>query len=359
MGRSPLSKRQRDRSSRNPQVRGNFKPRPYPFGPGSFGGGGATAAGAYRGRYKRIVLSGRLDLEQDPEGTLSQFEKLWQVAKRGMRPPNIRIDMTQVSHIDAPSLLMFAAAYDAIRESARLERIQGLYPASPRIRGMLEEADFTGFVTNQKNRVRTDACLRLRHGRQEGTLKELMRDVSMEIRAFIMSKNEALSLPDCQTAYSSVFECLENVSLHAFGKDGDGVHQKEKRDWYVVGLTDSKENRVSIAIMDLGVGIAATVQRSLNRWESVFRKFPLINSSRGVSDLDLVVAATLGDRKESGDEKHGKGLSHMREYAQENRHCSLHVYSSGSIVRWSSDEEPIRARLQGLHGTIVCITMAP
>jgi hypothetical protein len=142
-------------------------------------------------------------------------------------------------------------------------------------------------------------------------------------------------------------ECLENVRVHAYRRRSEAPHRR-RGDWFIVGLHDPQTQQTQVAILDLGFGIVSTASKQLSRvnklWESWFR-----------GPEDILEDVSLGMRTESGERKHGKGLSTLRTFVCRAASRTLNILSSSGMISWTQAgcaKRPISL----FRGTIVCLT---
>jgi hypothetical protein len=259
----------------------------------------------FQGRAVR--LTGKLDLLKDPARTIRELNQI-DAACRGVRRHTlIRLELDDVTEIDAAGLLFLCSRVKRWSRHPWI-RFWGTYPEAERPRVMLGDAKFGEFMAGRfTGRPPKANVVDLAMGSARGKVG----------------------------VYTAVMECLENVRTHAYESDG-GHHN-----WYVVGYYDDAAGTSSIAILDEGVGIRATVAP----------KMKLANLLR--HPADFLERATLGF-SETGDPKHGKGLGEIRDFAMASPDRSLHVLSSAGRLTISGQQTQ-KYRAPHFEGTIICV----
>jgi hypothetical protein len=287
-------------------------------------------------------LRGRLDFQEDPNGTLTQLEWLADYHPK-MARFRVHILMDRVTHIDAPSLLFLCSRIRRLRRLGGL--VTGSYPKDERALKTLLDADFPGFLSGRPPKFdRSTRTLQLHEGVSES---ELDPRVAADIKQFLAHLAPDLTAEEVDHIYMAAIECLENVRVHAYRKDERQVHGS----WYAVGLYDPVDECSTVAILDLGFGMRATVQRQL----SAFMKFAELAI---VETSALIREATLGLRTETQERHRGKGLNRLREFAVGAGESRLSVYSGNGSVAWSRTEDGTAAKVPPFDGTIVCLRVA-
>ena len=118
--------------------------------------------------------------------------------------------------------------------------------------------------------------------------------------------------------------------------------------WIVVGLFDEVSSVSTVGIIDLGVGVVASVKK---KTDLIQKLKDLILASKST---DVIEAAIEGLRTESGERKHGKGLSTLKDFVNREANRRLTVLSSGGLVR--SERTGIsKQALPEFLGTIVVL----
>ena len=297
---------------------------------------------SYRSQGRAIQLSGRLDFRADPAGTLTQLNWLSDF-KKGAVPFRVHVLMDDVTYIDAPSLLFLCSRIRWLKHLRGL--VTGSYPREPRALKTLVDADFPGFLAGRAPRFdRTTRTLQLHDGLSESQLDP---SVAADIKQFLSHLAPDLTGLEVDHIYMAAMECLENVRVHAYREDT----RQLPGSWFAVGLYDSADESSTVAILDMGLGMRATVQRQLS---PAYRAMEWISKPTA----DLIREATLGLRTETQERHRGKGLSTLREFTIKSDSGSISVYSGDGSVVWSKTDEGNTATIPAIDGTIVCLRLA-
>ena len=252
----------------------------------------------------------------------------------------VRVLLDDVTSFDPGALVLFCSA---VRELGRVGIIvQGTWPKAPRAVKTLADAAFTRFLRGkQPSYDDTTKTLQL----YEGTSKRRVpTGLAQSVRLFLKNLNPALGVEEIDTIDLAIRECLENVRVHAYGRVRAS---KSPKRWYVAGLHDQDAGVSKVAILDLGVGIRATVERQMAVFTRVLQR--VLRPTH-----ELIKEATLGRLTASGLSHRGKGLSSLREFAGRGPGRTLRVQSSDGMVTWSSSGPSSRA-IPKVKGTLVCL----
>jgi hypothetical protein len=285
-----------------------------------------------------LEFSGHLDLLDGARATLAQLDRIGATSLQTQRFTDIFLDLTRIESIDAASLLFLCSR---VRYYGGLPHVRffGSYPRARRALRTLQDANFAEFMAG---RMPSDSGgppnLELASGRAGLKVQPQIGD---DMRTFLETRNPALTTEEAATAALAVSECLENVRKHAYENAGT-----RRESWYVVGQYDEETQTSSVAILDMGVGIMATLSGNLS-----FTQRLTLSLTGPVDYLD---AATRGVLTKSGNPKQGKGLRTIREFASAKLGRSFHVLSSAARVSISS-KEVLKTRTPTFPGTIVCL----
>lgn len=147
--------------------------------------------------------------------------------------------------------------------------------------------------------------------------------------------------------YGGFIEAIKNAYMHAYIKQRKLSHvDHQKTAWWV--FSQVRDDFVSIAICDLGIGIPATVPS----------KFPsliveLAKKIKLITDADIIKAAVERPSSRTGKSYRGNGLKTIAEIAKQDNRASFFIASSKGYV-YSRKNQLKRANFKSsLPGTIV------
>ena len=290
-----------------------------------------------------LRFSGRLNIFSAPDETIGQLIQLERVNIPNMTRTDLVIDLSRVEFIDACSLLFLASRAKAI-STRPFVRVYGSFPKSPKALTTLVDADFDSYVLGRPRRPPTGRKNVSLVESGKGAKKLVSGVIANDIKSFLVSRDHRLAddIEKADHIYGAVVECIENVRHHAYGDDDK---RSESKGWWAVGIYDEDTDVASVAILDMGIGIAASLGRKdPGRWGKLL----------GVP-ADLLDKASLGVWTESSDPERGKGLKSLRDFAVDAPNRRLHIVSSSGMLTCSKREPSKRKSIEKLDGTIVCI----
>lgn len=296
----------------------------------------------------KIVLRGPLDLVQFPHATL---EILNQLEHKDLFSPAHRrllICLKEVASLDAGALLYLCSR---VHELSRFPfvKVCGTWPTEEQPLRVLRDADFAGFLRDRSappkflHNIPQSRSVKLAQGTTKGN-RQVNPEIAKSIRSFLQSRHPGLTQEEDDAIGLAVVECLENVRVHAY----DDRATARKSGWYVVGLWDEAALTSSVAILDLGKGIAATIKRQM--------AFPFIPELK--SNADYLEEATKGIRTRTGQSNRGQGFRYLREFVGDGTGRYLHVLSSSAMVSWGRQGLIQKKAIGTLRGTIVCLQIS-
>lgn len=148
-------------------------------------------------------------------------------------------------------------------------------------------------------------------------------------------------------------ECIENVKQHAYAV--------ASRPWFALALRGESDRAARAVIVDLGVGIPKSIRKT--KGEKFVRKIlaPIfgqrVSEWANVSDWHCLMAASQGQRTETGRSHRGKGLKGLRERSIKRKDAHFHIMAGRSMVTWGNGM-PEEKKLEFLPGTIICFETA-
>jgi hypothetical protein len=303
-----------------------------------------TAFPTWLGTY---IIDGDLNLLDAPKQTLA---KLLQIETpelpKGTRV-RLVVDLTGLESIDAASLLFLASRLRALSKRPWVD-LCGRFPESGKALRTLIEADFTGYVLGlpRKPPDPHDRSVSLLQG-FSAEERLVSGDIAERVQRFLLRRDARLAADreESDHVYAAVVECLENVRHHAYRK---GVVEGRRQGWWAVGLYDDDTATATVAILDMGIGIAGSLgEKEPTRWTSLFKR-----------PADLLDQATQGVRTETKEPKRGQGLKNLREFAAASTNRRLHVMSSSGMITCSAGNQTVKRTTEHFNGTIVCVQIS-
>lgn len=298
---------------------------------------------SYPTREEDIVLGGDLDLLRDTDATLDQLLVLENRRRvTAFSQVRVRVLLDLVRSIDAASLLLMCSR---IRElgGTPFVRVSGTYPRAERARRTLRDANFQSFISRSVVPRVLGAPLPRHVELIEGMgigQRQVRPEIARQVQKFLHECHPTLDTEEVDTIGVAIAECLENVRIHAYGS-----REERRQGWYVVGLYDEERSMSTVAILDVGVGIAATVAERVGSFiGSLFRQ-----------PADYVEEAISGKVTASGQPHRGKGFRFLREFVSSGKNRRLHVLSSSSVITWGETGIIRKEATREFRGTIVCL----
>lgn len=130
----------------------------------------------------------------------------------------------------------------------------------------------------------------------------------------ILESQSNLPVPKSKKLYRGVSEAMTNVSQHAYLRiENNGLEITENKGWWM--FCREEDDRISVAICDLGVGIPVTLPKTIEKdqEESILQRIlqKLFGSKGKYSDGELIQAAIEVKRSRTKKRHRGKGLLDM------------------------------------------------
>ena len=324
-----------------------------------------------------VRFVGDLDLVDNGERTRQQFYQLERVPSfvRAGRVRKLRVELDQVTSIEACALLYLAALVDRVGRETGL-RVHGNYPAAPAARKAMVDAKFHEFMGMRLSKAARKAAMQAPRGLHlmRGSSSRQLDPTYWTPLPRYLRVHGGLSEEDADAFYNAFGECVENVRHHAYGKGG-GL-------WYGVAIRPSADKPARAVVLDLGVGIPRTIRRTPgDRFRATLAVIAdAVNKALAMANFDAededdevdeaadawlrraasddwmcIFLATLGLRTQTAQAGRGTGLKWLRETVLERRQGALHVLSGEACVTWRYDERPNASKLTPLLGTVVCL----
>lgn len=291
------------------------------------------------GRF--VALRGALDLVSNTDETLTQVTELDRVEVPPLRRTRVMIDLAKVDVLE-PAALLFLCSRIADLGDRPFVDVTGTYPPkdSQALR-MLRDAKFDSFLKGAPiPTIHAARTLSLIDGTTAGH-RTVSPQTAAAIHTFLHGLHPKLTIEELDALALAVTECLENVRVHAYR-----TKEERRKGWFVVGRYDELRATSSVAILDMGIGIAATV-RDHFAWKGRLK-----------SDADLVEAATTGRVTATQEPNRGKGYGFLRTFVTAKEGRRLHVLSSSTMLTFGKDAKAgilAKRPTAPFTGTIVCL----
>ena len=286
-----------------------------------------------------FTVSGRFDFAEDPNETRRGLHSIYKKVRaldRSNRPAAVFLDIADLEHVDLPSLLYLDAFTHWAVQLPRV-RVGGNYAKALPVRQLMTDIGYWELIgvqpPEQANPARKVAGLR--HGHQLKGWHDLHQFL-------VDSMGKQLEVEERDRLYDAFNECTENVRRHA---DHADLGDRRPRCWYAAGWVREIDRTCMVSILDLGVGIPATLQ---TKWvgERFFR-----------DDASWLALATSGERPRTGEAKHGYGLKRLREFSEGAEGRAMTIISGRAAVRFGDTAATVEDRTRNLVGTVVQIAV--
>jgi hypothetical protein len=299
-----------------------------------------------RGGEIRIPAPANLSLAENYEEVIDFVARIIDLI---INPRRAVMDFATIRRVSLGAALTLAASLDMwqrLKSRRLLARDAGLW--RPDVRQALIELGLFELLKTRNPpqeswRHRQDlTILKLRSGEgSDGSLaRELMRAM-VEIAGPIEAE---------RFLFAGLTEAMTNVAQHAYpDAEFEGVPPNYRR-WWMTGSYDSGQHCMRILILDLGVGIPATLPRSTNE-----RIRGVVSSIVGGDDAAMIAAAFQAGRSSTGELGRGHGLEEVRQFMEQCERGRLRILSGrGEVVYEKGREEPRRRTLPTpFSGTLI------
>ncbi|WP_353100632.1 hypothetical protein [Stenotrophomonas lactitubi] len=272
-----------------------------------------------------------LDLETNYEETIALLKSI-RFATRTLNA-KFMIDLKALQEVSPAAALLMVAECDRWREKTRQKWLRAVDAAHwvPSVRRRLKEMGF--FEVLRTRNVPADATAPgedryvpfLTGSRNVGPPAAALRKSIEELGP---------ALVDGSALYDGLVEAMTNVKQHAYrAPDGSDTQR-----WWISASVNTTQNRMTVLVVDHGVGIARTIARD-KKWELLRRILgPLVVKD----DAKLLSAAFSLDsvnRSQTGEEHRGKGLrENIKGYVSTHESRGhLHVIANHGRYRFQRD----------------------
>ncbi len=275
-----------------------------------------------------IVAPSVFSITQNYEETLTFFNSLVGTVSLGKK---VRINLKPVEKITPDAILYLLSRIDYLFSSFPQVRIQGNRPDNLECHELLQRSGYYRKVYAQRvGEYQHDHVLEVLSGKKTETKK------AESVRQFAVKhlKKGGLQSARGQEIYATLIECMTNTHNHAYGIDGE---EDSGRRWWLIAVYSPLSKNISFAFLDNGVGIPATVRKTLS--ESLQETLMDFLAAVGLSsDEDFVTSALKGEfRTQTELAWRGKGLPKIYSFQKQNRIENLFVVSQNGFVDCSKD----------------------
>jgi len=288
-------------------------------------------------------FSGILDLVKAPRSTLKKFRQIPEPSSRSKGPTRLIVDLTQLKAIE-PSCVLFLASRTHQFSHRGLHWVQGRFPSDPQVFQVLLDAGFKDFVTGSPASTAPEMLPVICFTRSTDEADRTVRPkTALRVKTFLTERHKALTLPEQDLIYAAVAECLENIRSHAYKGTASRRHG-----WYVCGLYDANTDTSCLSVLDVGVGIIASIERRAAQ----------MNKPLGLDGFGILDGASQGRMTESGEQHRGKGIRWMREFVEGAPKRRLHIFCNGHMISFGQGSAPEKRRIPHFDGTIVRLELS-
>lgn len=154
-----------------------------------------------------------------------------------------------------------------------------------------------------------------------------------------------------QFLYGGLTEAMTNVAQHAYADESMvGIPSSFCR-WWMAGSYDEERRCMRVVILDMGVGIPATLPRSGN-WEMIKGILAKLTVN---DDADVIAAAVEAGRTSTGVPGRGNGLRDIRLFVENSVSGRLRILSGRGEVIYEKGSETPRKRTvdDSVIGTLI------
>lgn len=239
---------------------------------------------------------------------------------RGIYREKFFFDSTGVQEVTLDALAyIIALSKNMLKKKINCFTISGNMPLQENPRETYIESGFLNFFRSKTNQLppNTKRFKLVSGNRSRG-------EISKEICDFVISSLNKDRIYT-QNLQNNLIEMMLNASVHAYV--GDEIMQPT---WYC--CSEYSDNRVRIAFLDTGMGIANTVRKNF------FEKSRLFTN-----DADLMYSAFNGDFRTTTEEDHrGNGLPSIRDSALSGYYDRFMVLSGGGCCMIVNDYDKLK-----------------
>ncbi len=265
--------------------------------------------------------------------TMTFFNKV----KTGFVKDNVVLDFRKTRHVSAAAMLML---YAIIESSKKPGRSKILYPKNYElVKKVLQIANIDKIVRGS-NISYNDLSERSHIPVISSQGSKYQEEIIDHIQKRIYSDKLT---PELEYKYGdAVSETIYNVKMHAY-ETGN-----ENKQWWL--LCSVVDNRLFLAIYDLGVGIPNTVVERDWFSDIISRIHPKIYfdkkltgkrfrlNKNGVTDKDLIQYSMMADISATKESKHGQGSKSIKALVEGFSDGKLHIFSGKGLYKMTGDE---------------------
>lgn len=289
-----------------------------------------------------------LSLTQNYDEVSKFLEQIGELIAKPKRRAGV--DFTPIKRVSPGAVLLLAATLDMWQRLKRISlRARDVDHWAPEVRRTFIEIGLFDLLRTanppqgphvSEGPVR---MLRLRSGEgSDGSLAVELTRAMTEIAGPI----------DAQPyLYAGLTEAMTNVAQHAYPKDTFAGVPANYRRWWMTGSYHQINRSMRILILDLGVGIPATLPNS-GLWETIRS---LLAQISGSNDADMIAAAVEAGRTSTGQAGRGYGLYEVRQFVEQSASGRLRILSGqGEVIYEKGHERPMKRTLSfPIGGTLI------
>jgi len=283
-------------------------------------------------RYVRTITPPPvLDLEENYESTISLLKSI-RFATRTLNA-KFMIDLKALREISPAAALLMVAECDRWREKTRHKWLRAVDANEwvPSVRRRLKEM---GFFEVLRTRNVPDGDIVPGEDRYVPFLTG-SRNVGPPAVALQKSIEDlGPALVDGPALYDGLVEAMTNVKQHAYrAPDGSDTQR-----WWISASVNTSQNRMTVLVVDHGVGIARTIARD-GKWELLRRALGPIVLKDDAKLLAAAFSLDSANRSQTREIHRGKGLrENIKGYVSTHESKGhLHVIANRGRYRFQRD----------------------
>ena len=236
----------------------------------------------------------------------------------------VLIDISKLERITPETAMLLVAEIERCVRYSRGCNVRSNYPNSPQPAQLLKIIGYFEYLGISPPTV----------GRQPANIFRICSAYSNDPitanKLIEMFERSTAFDPDLRSKlYGSLIECMGNVFHHAYVGNGHSESRRLDGKWWLLGYAIPSRNLVSFSIYDQGAGIPATLRASPARQ----------NSTKNLSDSEVVEKAVLEGFSRFGSERRGNGLPFLLAMIKSAEEGNLRILSNCANNTFSSSAE--------------------
>lgn len=276
-----------------------------------------------------IVPHPSLDLEDNYEATMDTLLKIREASR--LAPGKLMVDFKVIQEISAAAALLLVAECDRWRKLSihKFLRVVDYLDWVPSVRRRLTEMGFfhilkaRGDLPNDPPVEGQDRYLPFASGRCDPGQPAKDLRVGIERRGRTLTDSSAL--------YDALVEAMENANEHAY----KGLPDSKLNNWWISASVNAENNRMTVMVVDHGLGLVKTLPRS-SLWDEMKSRLMTLSND----EEHLIRAAfdpSFKNKSRTGLDNRGKGLrDNIRGYVDIHpSEGSLLAIANGARYRYS------------------------